>query len=109
MKELPFHVATCAWIEQSEWLVVGMEVLKQLKGGAFDLLVPSGINEGLLSKDSVTSYQEAVAWSTGVGRPGRWERGPHYPGWLGAILDRAQRACNLGKRLGSLGRSKVGT
>lgn len=66
VKELPFHVATCAWIEQSEWLAMGMEILKQLKGGAYDLLVPAGINEGLLAKDRVMSYQEAVAWSVEV-------------------------------------------
>ena len=85
VKELPFHVATCAWIEQSDWLTMGMEILGKSPTGSGDLLVPSGAGELGATGNKVMQYQEAVAWSTEVmsaledGRGGRlvpdgWER-----------------------------------
>jgi len=66
VKELPFHVSECAWIDDDDWLQVGVEVLGSAVGKSCSFLIPAGVSQGLGVGDYVMAYQEAVSWSTEV-------------------------------------------
>ena len=65
VRDLPFHIGTDAWIDDSSWLGAGWEIARGavLKG---DLLIPAGSSGPQVEDDMVMSYTEAVAWSMEV-------------------------------------------
>ena len=65
VKELPFHVASHAWIEEPSWLRVGWEIVKGNKGSD-EILIPAGSSGPSVEEDTVMPYAEAVACSVEV-------------------------------------------
>ena len=108
VKELPFFVSEEAWVAHPDWVVVGLEALGRALGGDFELVVPAGVSRPGEAFNAVMAYPRGGSMERrGDAAAEGPDRSPPGPGWLGALLDRAQWALDHAERSGRSGSAEV--